>query len=125
MEKNKFPTKNLCIEITEGAFIKSLNLAKATIKQLNDLGVKIALDDFGMGYSSLAYLSELKVDHIKIEKFFIDNLLNGNNEGRLADIIINIGHLFNYKVIGNEININNNNDKKIVILYKVIFIQDQ
>ena len=99
LEKNKFPTKNLCIEITEGAFIKSLNLAKATIKQLNDLGVKIALDDFGMGYSSLAYLSELKVDHIKIEKFFIDNLLNGNNEGRLADIIINIGHLFNYKVI--------------------------
>ena len=99
LDRNNFPAKNLCVEITEGAFIKSLNLAKSTIQQLNDLGVKIALDDFGMGYSSLAYLSELKVDHIKIEKFFIDNLLNGNNEGRLADIIINIGHLFNYRVI--------------------------
>lgn len=99
LERNKFPAKNLCIEITESAFIKSLATAKNNIVKLNELGIKWALDDFGMGYSSLAYLSELKVSHIKIEKYFVDTMLDKDDKGNLANIIINIGHLFKYKVI--------------------------
>lgn len=99
LHKNNFPAENLCIEITESAFIKSLELAKKTVHDINALGIKLALDDFGIGYSSLAYLKELSVDHIKIEKFFIDNMFKENEKNRLADIIIDIGHLFDYKVI--------------------------
>lgn len=99
LDKNKFATKNICLEITESSLISSFQIAKDNIKKLNDLGIKLALDDFGMGYSSLSYLNELQVDHIKIEKFFVNNLLERNSKSKVPNLIIKIGKLFNYKII--------------------------
>lgn len=98
--KNNFPPENLCIEITEGAFIKSMNLAKDTINNLRQMGIKIALDDFGTKYSSLNYLSTFIVDHIKVEKSFTDTIaINMNTDVSIVSIIISIAKQLKCSII--------------------------
>jgi diguanylate cyclase (GGDEF)-like protein/PAS domain S-box-containing protein len=66
--------EKICFEITETAAIGSLDKAKAFIQSMHDLGVKVALDDFGAGLSSFAYLRELDADYLKIDALFVRNL---------------------------------------------------
>ena len=61
----------LVLELTETALLEDLPAATITLNQVRALGVRIALDDFGAGYSSLSYLSELPVDIVKIDRAFI------------------------------------------------------
>ncbi|MCG7926936.1 MAG: EAL domain-containing protein [Candidatus Thiodiazotropha taylori] len=64
----------ICFEITETAAIASLDKAKAFIHSMHAIGVKVALDDFGAGLSSFAYLRELDADYLKIDALFVRNL---------------------------------------------------
>jgi EAL domain-containing protein (putative c-di-GMP-specific phosphodiesterase class I) len=61
----------LGLEITEHTLIEDLDAAAATLRALKDLGVQVAIDDFGIGYSSLGYLSRLPVDVLKIDRAFV------------------------------------------------------
>ena len=63
--------KELCLEITESAFIQDAKRALAVLSELKAIGIQLALDDFGTGYSSLSYLMEYPVDVIKIDQTFI------------------------------------------------------
>ncbi len=69
-----FDAHRLEIEITENAVINNVNEAKEALDALKDLGVRISLDDFGTGFSSLATLSKLPFDKIKIDKSFVSDL---------------------------------------------------
>jgi diguanylate cyclase (GGDEF)-like protein len=71
-----FPAKKLCFEITETAAITNIGETKKFIAAMRSLGVKIALDDFGIGASSFGYLKELPVDFLKIDGHFMNRLLN-------------------------------------------------
>jgi diguanylate cyclase (GGDEF)-like protein/PAS domain S-box-containing protein len=64
----------LTLEVTETALLPDMDTARARLSELRDLGVRIALDDFGAGYSSLAYLQELPLDTVKIDRVFISAL---------------------------------------------------
>src|SRR5207302_2447809 len=66
--------ERLTLEITESAMVGDSEAAIAKLHQVKALGVRLAIDDFGMGYSSLNYLRRLPVDLIKVDKTFVDTL---------------------------------------------------
>jgi diguanylate cyclase (GGDEF)-like protein len=74
LERTGFPAARLEIELTETALMQSDDTLTANIDALREAGIKIALDDFGIGYSSLSRLQQLPVDRLKIDKLFVDSL---------------------------------------------------
>lgn len=63
------------------------------------MGVKLAIDDFGTGYSSLSYLKQFPVDRLKIDKFFIKEMVSDTNDAAIVNAIINLGHSLNLEVL--------------------------
>lgn len=74
LEEYKVPPQLLELEITETILIESFETINPTIKKIHDMKVRIALDDFGKGYSSLNYLEQLPIDTLKVDKSFIDQI---------------------------------------------------
>ncbi|MBU8905320.1 EAL domain-containing protein [Desertibacillus haloalkaliphilus] len=70
------------LEITEETIIKNIETAKSVVKELKEAGIKLSLDDFCSGYSSLSYLNELDIDSFKFDKSFIANLTEDNKKTR-------------------------------------------
>ena len=84
--------KNLLeFEITENAFLNTRSNAVKIIKDLRKMGFSIALDDFGIGYSSLSYLSRLPIDNLKLDKSFIDKIEEEKTK-LLTETVINLAH---------------------------------
>ena len=82
----------LCVEITESSLMKDLNVADDQLQRLRRSGVRVALDDFGTEYSSLAYLRNLPVDCLKIDRSFVEPLGSGVSVAdTLVAAIIGIG----------------------------------
>ncbi len=82
---------NLTIEITETVLLDDLDVAAAELNQIRDLGVTVAVDDFGTGYTSLAHLQHLAVDIIKIDRSFVLEL-DRSHDTSLIRMIIELGH---------------------------------
>jgi diguanylate cyclase (GGDEF)-like protein len=91
--------EHLCLEVTEGVFVKDAKLALAVFSQLKQLGVSVALDDFGTGYSSLSYLRQFPVDIIKIDQSFIADLAEGTASYAIVSKTIELAHLLNLTVV--------------------------
>ena len=73
LEETGLDPNRLEIEVTETVMLTNFDEATFTLNQLSDLGVKISLDDFGTGFSSLSYLHQLPLDKVKIDRSFIKN----------------------------------------------------
>ena len=84
--------KNIGLEITESVFTYDFEYINNIIEQLRSAGIQIAIDDFGTGYSSLAREKELRVDCMKIDKLFIDDLLEPDLSKVITCDIISISH---------------------------------
>lgn len=80
------------LEITETGLMTSPEQAVSTLKQLVNAGCSIAIDDFGIGYSSLSYLKTLPAETIKIDQSFIKNLLNSPEDQALVKAVISMSH---------------------------------
>ena len=78
------------VEITESIFLESSEATLAVLHSLRALGIKIALDDFGTGYSSLSYLQSFPFDKIKIDRSFIQELLNRPGASAIVQAIIDL-----------------------------------
>lgn len=96
--KYKINPSVLEIEITEGTLMEICKDKIEELKQLIKCGVNIALDDFGTGYSSLNYLITLPVNTLKIDKSFIDNIKNENNQAVIKSIV-HLSKSLKYKII--------------------------
>jgi diguanylate cyclase (GGDEF)-like protein len=83
--------RNLVLEMTESILIQDEEASLERLRQLSRFGVRIAIDDFGTGYSSLTYLQRLPAEILKIDKSFIDHILEGPEEEALAHAIIRLG----------------------------------
>lgn len=87
------------LEITEGVLIDNPEEAKQRLKELRAIGVKIALDDFGSGYSSLSYLRRLPIDKLKIDKEFVAPLGRSANGGVILQAIVALGRALGLSVL--------------------------
>ncbi len=80
---SSLPPGRLVLEMTEGAAVEDAASTFATMRRLKALGVRLAIDDFGAGYSSLSHLQDLPVDVLKLDKLFVDGL-SGEGRSRLV-----------------------------------------
>ncbi|MCL1066109.1 EAL domain-containing protein [Shewanella olleyana] len=90
----------LCFEITETAAVSQLEQATALIDLLQPLGCKLALDDFGSGFSSFAYLKCLDVDYVKIDGQFVVNVCDDRSDKAIVSAICQLGKDMDFEVIG-------------------------
>jgi EAL domain-containing protein (putative c-di-GMP-specific phosphodiesterase class I)/DNA-binding response OmpR family regulator len=82
----------LTLELTEGVLLHDTEAAISIIQKLKNLGLRLAIDDFGMGFSSLSYLRRLPVDEVKIDRSFVAGVATGSEEWTLARGIIRLVH---------------------------------
>lgn len=87
------------LEITESILMESFNVISLILRKLKKLGVRIALDDFGKGYSSLSYLRQLPIDTLKIDKCFVDGILSDTESASLTGMIVKLGQNLGLTVI--------------------------
>lgn len=85
-------SKNLCLEMTETTLLEHTEVSEAIIRKAKELGLKIALDDFGTGYSSLSYFKNIPAEVIKIDKLFIDHIVENEFDRFTAKTIIELAH---------------------------------
>lgn len=98
--QNKIDPALFAIEITESVMMEYLDVTLETVKKIKSLGVHICMDDFGTGYSSLSYLRQFPIDSLKIDKSFVDDIVQGgNNDHILLNTIIAMGQTLNLHVI--------------------------
>lgn len=90
---------NLHIEITETLAIKDIEHTYEVLEELRSMGIKILLDDFGKGYSSLNYLKSLPIDIIKIDRFFINGISTSRKDEALIEAIITMAKAIDLQVI--------------------------
>jgi EAL domain-containing protein (putative c-di-GMP-specific phosphodiesterase class I) len=91
------PTR-LCVELTESILTDS-TLARSTLSELRERGVKVRIDDFGCGYSSLGYLSSFPVDGLKVDRSFVERVHENANEAAITQAIATMAHAMNLDVI--------------------------
>jgi diguanylate cyclase (GGDEF)-like protein len=87
------------LEITESILIDDFKMVSEKLKILRDYGIKICLDDFGTGFSSLSYLKKLPIDTLKIDKTFIDTVLSDSATRVITESIINMVKLLGFESI--------------------------
>ena len=92
------PSK-ICFEITETAAIANLNQATFFVQKLKDLGCYFALDDFGAGLSSFAYLKTLPVDYLKIDGMFVKDIHHDDVSRAMVKAINDMGHVLGKETI--------------------------
>jgi diguanylate cyclase (GGDEF)-like protein len=89
----------LVLEVTEGVMLEAETGTIQVIEAIRALGVRIALDDFGSGYSSLSYLRQLPCDIIKIDKAFVRDATESSRMAALVAAIVGVGHALGLRVV--------------------------
>ena len=99
LKKHQFPHNSLTLEITESGMMENLSRSIEILSLLNQMGINLSIDDFGTGFSSLAYLKQLPVNELKIDKSFVLDMNNDENDLVIVQSIIHLGHNLGLKVV--------------------------
>ncbi len=99
LEVTQMQPEHLTLEITEGVLMDNLQQGIDMLGRLREIGVSIAIDDFGTGYSSLAYLKDLPIDYLKIDRVFVKDIVEDQNDAAIANSIIALAHNLGLEVI--------------------------
>ena len=97
--QNEVNPESIIVEITETETMKNPDIHLPRLNNLKELGYTISIDDFGTGYSSLNYLKLIPASEIKIDRSFIKDIFNDENDAELVKIIIHIAKMMNMKVV--------------------------
>lgn len=90
---------HLEFEITESLLMENVDIARRVLKQFNELGIKLAIDDFGMGYSSLSYLIQFPLHYLKVDRSFVDNVVDNAESKAIVHAIVNLAASLKLKVV--------------------------
>lgn len=99
IEETGINPENLELEITETIALDDIEYTIATIQELRKIGVKFSLDDFGTGYSSMNYLKRLPVSNLKIDKSFLDTVMEDRSDQKIIQTIIALARNLDLHVI--------------------------
>ena len=100
LEQYSLDPSCLGLEITESTAIRDPQTSLSILQKLHELGVRISIDDFGTGYSSLLYLKRLPACELKIDRGFVRDLFQGNNEdAAIISAIVALGRTLNLKIV--------------------------
>ncbi|MFT6373316.1 MAG: diguanylate cyclase (GGDEF)-like protein [Gammaproteobacteria bacterium] len=97
--KAEIEAKFIELEITESLLINDIEQSIQIMHQLKDIGFKLSIDDFGTGYSSLSYLKQFPIDTLKIDRAFVMDIENNDDDKVLAKSIIDLAHNLNLTII--------------------------
>ena len=99
LSMHQLSSSQLRVEVTESALLENFENAHSILTQLQLLGVKIELDDFGTGFSSLNYLHKLPFNGLKIDRSFVGTLSADPGSGKIVRMIISLARDLNLEVI--------------------------
>jgi len=99
LDQYQFPANRIMLEITESAMMNDPVRARQILHALNAMNIKLAIDDFGTGFSSLGYLKLLPVDCLKIDKSFVIEMLENENDAIIVQSTIDLAHNLGLSVI--------------------------
>lgn len=99
LEKYKVNPKDIELEITESVLIDDFEQVVSKLRTLKEYGIKISLDDFGTGYSSLSYLKGLPIDTLKIDKSFIDTVIQDESTQVITESIVSMVKKLGYETV--------------------------
>ncbi|MFT7337495.1 MAG: diguanylate cyclase (GGDEF)-like protein [Marinobacter maritimus] len=99
LEAKDIPANRLEVELTEEIFIQNIEHNLDQLTRLHELGVHLAIDDFGVGYSSLAYLRDFPVDILKIDRSFITEITERHDDAVITRAVINLAHNLGLRVV--------------------------
>ncbi len=103
LAETKLEAQYLELEITESVLMRDAHCSKLILQQLKDMGLKLAVDDFGTGFSSLSYLQKFPIDVLKIDQSFVQNIESAKDDGVIVSAIINMGNSLKLKVVAEGI----------------------
>lgn len=103
LHKHEISPNRLSIEITENSMMLESDHPQQMLAELNALGISLSIDDFGTGFSSLAYLKKLKTQSIKIDKSFVKDMLTDDSDEVIVRSIIDIAHNLGQTVVAEGI----------------------
>ena len=106
-------TTFLTVELTETAAMEDPNSGLLILKSLSDIGLKISIDDFGSGYSSLSYLKKLPASEIKLDRSLLIDICTSKSSKVIVETAINMAHGLGYKLVAEGIE-----DKESALLLK-------
>jgi EAL domain-containing protein (putative c-di-GMP-specific phosphodiesterase class I) len=89
----------LTLELTEGTVMAYPGLALGILQKLRDIGVRLAVDDYGTGYSSMSYLKHLPVNELKIDRSFINGLTTDPNDAVIIQSATDLGHNLGLSIV--------------------------
>ena len=99
VEAKRLPAGSLVIEVTESVAMRRPDASAAVLERLAALGVETALDDFGMGYSSLAYLKRLPATHLKLDRVFVAGIGESERDEGVVELLLDLGRKFGMQVV--------------------------
>lgn len=93
------PGNSINVEITEGLLLKDAPVIKERLQEFHNSGIEVSIDDFGTGFSSLAYLKKFDINYLKIDKSFINHLADNGIDRALVEAIIVMAHKLDIETI--------------------------
>jgi len=99
MKETNTDPRHLELELTESFLLENIETTMGTLRQLQKMGIQIAIDDFGIGYSSLSYLKRFPINCLKIDRSFVTDIPADPDNAAIVKAIITLAHSLNLKVI--------------------------
>jgi EAL domain-containing protein (putative c-di-GMP-specific phosphodiesterase class I) len=99
LEQSGLAPERLDLEVTETALLHDLSASQTVLAQLRGLGVRVVLDDFGTGHSSLSYLRELAVDGLKIDRSFVHAAQQDSVSAEIVRSLLSLAHNLGLQVV--------------------------
>lgn len=112
LAESMLPADQLLLEVTESSLIENIDAALAQMDEVKALGARFALDDFGTGYSSLSYLRQFRVDVVKVDKSFIDDVIETDGSS-LVEAIVHMAASLRMKVVAEGIEADEQTDELV------------